>query len=544
MKMIEDMMELFNGTQAEPKAEDAAFEKIATGDPGALHKLSRHLIEERRQLRRELAQAKVAAAKAKAQREKAKAQLEEVLKPPLHPGIVLRTCEGGRLDVAVRGGRQIVAIHPNLASTPLRAGDEVYLDPETGIAVSRGDDDAPRVGRVATVTEHAGDRAMVKGEADEDRMVICDTTVVGEIEVGDRVLISGDVPCVLERLPARRQSSHLLQTAPEISFDDVGGLDDLIEELRQELDLHLFHPELVEAYAIPLMRGMTLVGPPGVGKTLVARALARFLADAAPDTRFMNVAPGSLRGSYYGQTEARIQELFRVARAEPGIVVIFFDELDSFGARGGSPGHEIDDRVMGTLLAEIDGLEQSDRILVIGATNRLELIDDAIVRQGRFGDRIVDIPRPNRAATRAILERLLEPGLPWAEDTSAKAAVAAATSFLHAPVGAAGAVVRVTFSDGTKQDVRARDVVSGALFASSVREAKKAAATRQLNDGPGLNEADVVDALDQALCAEARKLSAVAVARRSLSLPRANEIVGVELPTERSVGAVARLRAA
>lgn len=542
--MIEEVMELLTGAPAEPKAEEAAFEKIAIDDKGALHKLSRHLMEERRQLRRELAQAKVAAAKAKNQREKAMARLEEVLQPPLHPGIVLRACEGGRLDVSVRGGRQIVAVHPNLASTPLRPGDEVYLDPETGVAVSRGDDDAPRVGRVATVAEHSEGRAVVRGEGDEDRLVICDTDVIGEIEVGDRVLISGEVPCVLERLPPRRQSSHLLQTPPEVSFEDVGGLDDLIEDLRQELDLHLFHPELVKSYALPLMRGMTLVGPPGVGKTLVARALARFLADAAPDTRFMNVPPGSLRGSYYGQTEERILELFRVARAEPGIVVIFFDELDSFGARGGSPGHEIDDRVMGTLLAELDGLEQTDGILVIGATNRLELIDDAIVRQGRFGDRIVDIPRPNRAATRAILERLLEPGLPWAEDASPSAAVAAATSFLHAPEGAAGAVVRITFSDGTKQDVRARDVVSGALLAGSVREAKKVAATRQLNEGAGLSEADVIDALDQSLCAEARKLSAVVVARRSLSLPRASEIVGVELPTERSVGAVARLRAA
>jgi proteasome ATPase len=541
--MIEEVMKLLTGGPTEPEEETATFEAIVKKQPAALRQVSRHLMEERRQLRRELAKAKVAEEKAKAQSAKAKAMLEEVLQPPLHPAIVLRACEGGRLDVALQGGRQIVAVHPNLAKTSPRSGDEVYVDPGTGVAVSRGDD-GPRLGRVATVAEYAGDRAMVRGEGDEERMVICDPAVVGEIEVGDRVLISSEVPCVLERLPARRQSSHLLQTAPQVCFDDVGGLDELVEELRQELALQLFHPELVQAYAMPLLRGMTLVGPPGVGKTLVARALARFLADAAPDTRFMNVAPGSLRGSYYGQTETRIQELFRIARAEPGIVVIFFDELDSFGARGGSAGHEIDDRVMGTLLAEIDGLEQADGILVMGATNRLELIDEAILRQGRFGDRIVDIPRPNRGATRAILEGLLAPGLPWAEEVSPEAAIAAATSFLHAPEGAAGPVARLTFTDGAKQDVRARDVVSGALLASSVREAKKAAATRQLEHGPGLCEEDVVDALDRALCAEARKLSAVAVARRSLSLPRANEIVGVEIPTERSVGATAQLRAA
>jgi proteasome-associated ATPase len=541
--MMEEIAKLLGEEPIEPEAEDAAFTKIAAREPRALRQISRHLMGERRQLRVELAKAKVVEEKAKAQSAKAKAMLEQVLQPPLHPAIVLRVCEGGQLDVATHAGRQIVAAHPKLATKALCSGDEVYLDPESGIAVRRGDD-GPRLGRVATVAERMGERVVVRAEGDEDRMVLCDPSLSGEIEVGDRVLISRDVPCVLERLPKRRESGHLLQTAPQVSFEDIGGLDELVEELRQEFELHLFRPELVKAYSMPLMQGMTLVGPPGVGKTLVARAVARFLADAAPDTRFMNVAPGSLRGSFYGQTEGRIQELFRVARAEPGIVVIFFDELDSFGARSATPGHEIDDRVMGTLLAEIDGLVESDGVFVIGATNRLELIDDAILRQGRFGDRIVDIPRPNRAATRAILDILLEAGLPWADDAEPGSAVAAAVSFLHAPEGAAGPLVRVTFPDGAKQDVRARDVVSGALLASSVREAKKAAALRQLHHGPGLREADVIEALDRALGAEARKLSSVVVARRALSLPRAHEIVGVELPAERSIGSAAQLRAA
>jgi proteasome-associated ATPase len=543
IEMMEEVLNLLSGPPAEPDSEAAAVEKIARNKPSALRQLAQHLVSERRQIRSELAQAKVEAAKATERYEKAKATLEEVLLPPLHPAVVMRSCESGRIEVAVAGSRQIVAVHPNLAKASLRSGDEVYIDPDTGIAVSRGDP-GPRVGRVATVSEHLGDRAMVRGDGDEERMVICDTAVVGDVAVGDRLLVSTEVPCALERLPTRRQSSHLLQTPPQTSFDEVGGLDTVVDELCQEVELQLFHPDLVDAYNLPILRGMTLVGPPGVGKTMLARALARFLADAAPDTRFMNVSPGSLRGSYYGQTEARIQEVFRVASAEPGLTVIFFDELDSFGARGGSPGHEIDDRVMGTLLAEIDGLERTDGVFVIGATNRLELIDDAILRPGRFGDRIVEVPRPNRVATRAILEGLLGSALPWADDESPDAAVAAAVSFLHAPEGAAGAVVRLTFSDGASQEVRARDVVSGALLASSVRDAKKSAAARQLQQGPALQGADVVDALDRALCAEARKLSSVAVARRSLSIPRANEIVSVEVPAERGISATARLRAA
>ncbi len=527
----------------EPDLEEAALERILTHKPRALPDVCRRFFNDRRELRGELAKAVVAAEKAQSQGAKAKAALKAITQPPLYPAILLRTCSDGKLDVALRGMRQISAVHPDLAKAALRPGDEVWIDPGTGVAVSRGDA-GPRLGRVATIVERMEGRVVVRGEGDEDRVLLCDPAIVGTIELGDRVLISGEVPCVLERLPARVESSHLLESVPRESFEDVGGLDDLIEELRQELELHLFHEELVAAFELPLMRGMTFVGPPGVGKTLMARALARFLADAAPGTRFMNVPPGSLRGEFYGQTEKRIREIFGVARAAPGIVVMFFDELDSFGARGTNLGHDIDDRVMGTLLAEIDGLEPSDGIFVIGATNRLELIDDAILRQGRFGDRIVDIPRPNRAATSTILGRLLRPGLPWAEEACSEAAVSAAASFLFAPQGGAGAIVAVTFPDGAKQDVRARDVVSGALLASSVREAKKTAAIRQRQGGAGLHEADVVEALDRALVAEARKLSAVVVARRSLSIPRAHEIVSVEVPAERRVSTSAQLRAA
>lgn len=540
--MTEQLKMLLGDEPLEAAEQSTALETLSQ-EPAGLQQLCAQLLGERRALRGKLARQTVAAEKAKAELTKAKAELDAIVQPPLHPGVVLRDCGAGRLEVAGRAGRQIVHVHPELGDAALRPGDEIWLDAQTGVAVARGDD-GPRLGRVTTVAERLGERVVVRGEAEEERVLLCDPALAAQIGVGDRILVSAEVPCVLERLPERRDSVHLLQTPPIASFDDIGGLEGLVDELREELELHLFHPEIVESYALKLMRGMTLVGPPGVGKTLLARAIARFLADAAPDTRFMNVSPGALRGSFYGQTEQRIRELFRAARAAPGIVVMFWDELDSLGARGGSAGHEIDDRVMGTILAELDGVEASDRIFAIGATNRLDLIDDAIVRQGRFGDRIVEVPRPNRAATRAILDRLLAVGLPWCEGSEAASAVAAATSFLHAPRHAGGVVVRVTYADGGGEDVRARDVVSGALLAGSVERAKKVAAARQRAGGPGLREDDVVDALEQALDAEARKLSTLAVARRSLSLPRAHEIVRVDVPTERRVTHGARLRAA
>lgn len=545
--MPDELIQLIQGEDLEPELEAQAFNK-ALGDPKALQLLSRQLMHGRRKLRAELGQAKVAVKRAEKLQANAEERLEGLLLPPLQPAIVLRCCADGRLDVAARGGRQIVAMHPELSSAGLRIGDEVWLDPDSGVAVSRAEG-GPALGRVANVAEVLSDRVIVRTETDEEQLMLCEPELAGTLESGDRVLIAGGVPCVLERLPGERASAHLLREPPAVRFEDIGGLDELIEEVRGELELHLFHPERVAAYQMKLMRGMTLVGPPGVGKTLFASAVARFLADAAPDTLFLNVKPGSLRGSLYGQTEARIRELFAAARRAPGKVVIFFDELDSFGARGSQIGHDLDDRVIGTLLAEIDGIEDSDGIFIIGATNRLDLIDDALIRHGRLGDRIVDIPRPGREATRAILSGLLSDALPWhgAEAGAAEIAeraTAAATSFLHAPEGGAGPILLLTFADGAEQTVRARDLVSGALLASSVERAKKCAVARELEGGVGLQCEDVVDALDQALGAEARKLSDLRVARRALQIPRAGEITRVELPVERQVGALTRLRAA
>ena len=536
---------LLAGEPRDEQAEDRVLRELAKRDPGALFVAAKHFLNERHSLGRQLAKAKVGQAKARAEAAKATKQLEEALLPPLQPGTVLRPLDGGRLDVVVRGGRQIVGMLPELAKQTLRAGDEVWLDPNTGLAVSRGAE-GPRLGRVGVVAEQLDERLVVRGEGDEDTLVLCAPDLAREIEVGDRILYAGEFPCVLERLPRREHNSYLLKTPPPTRFEDIAGLDHVIDEVRVELDLHLFHPDLVADYRMKLMRGMTLVGPPGVGKTLFASAIARHLADVAPETRFMDVPPGSLRGQYYGQTEARIHSLFDAARAAPGLVVMFFDELDHFGARGTSLAHDVDDRVMGTLLAEINGLAAADNVFVIGATNRLELIDEAMVRQGRFGDRIVEISRPNREATRQILKLLLAPDLPWddAGAEPAEAAVVAATSFLFAPAGGAGAIVRVTFADGAQEEVRAPQLVSGALLASSVERAKKAAARRQLEGGARLRVDDVTLALDQALADEARKLSAVSVARRTLSLPRANEITRVEVPPERQLGAFSRLRAA
>jgi proteasome-associated ATPase len=254
------------------------------------------------------------------------------------------------------------------------------------------------------------------------------------------------------------------------------------------------------------------------------------------------VPPGALRGIYYGQTEQRIRELFEVAGEAPGLVVLFFDELDTYGARGTGIGQDIDGRVLGTLLTSINGLDAPANVLIIAATNRLDLCDEALVRTERLGDRVFRIPRPNRDGARQILSKYLRPSLPYrdtaSEDAAAQAARAAAitdgaVSHLYGERAGAAALAKVTFANGQQREVAAREVVTGALLSSAVERAKHAAAARHTGPGDGLTLEDVLEALDDALEAEKEKLRGPLAARRLLDVPDVETIVRVEVAPRR-----------
>ncbi len=510
------------------------------GEPELLPGLCEHLAHHRRQLKAEAVQLREELAGTRA-------ALERLHAPPLHPAMVLSTREDQRVEILLGERRQIIVVAPELDLGSMRGGDEVLVNSDlTAVVFHLGP--AGRTGTVGTVGELADEGVVIRGTADEEIVAACTAELAGQLAVGDRVVLARGYPCVIHRLPEKTESGYELEAPPAVTFQEIGGLDAITGEIRRDLDLHFIHRDRVVAYGLELPGGMIFVGPPGVGKTLVAGAIARYLEKFAGDAKFLHVAPGMFRSCWYGSTEANIRRLFATARKYPGIVVIFLDELDTFGARGVGIGQDIDGRVLNTLLTELDGLGSTKNVLCIGATNRLDLCDAALIRAIRMGERIYHIPRPGRAATRQILSKYLTEDLPYADRESgiggASYLLEVASTYLHAPEGGAPPIATATFQDGSTQEIRPADVLSGALLASAVGRAKHAAAYRHLDGGTGIATEDLLEALDEALTAEARKLERPHVAVQTLDIPRADEIVRMQVAPERRLRRHRYLRAA
>jgi proteasome-associated ATPase len=448
-----------------PGDEKQVLELLASTEPESLLLMCQVFVNQRHLARQQLEKANKACTKAEA-------ALEKLRQPPWIPATVVAVGEGGRLDVFGANRRQIVTALPEVQTDALRCGDEVYLDHELSLVVGRGQASL-RSGLVGTVSEVADGRVLMRGPGDEEMTAFCDPERLESLEPGDRVLYTREVPCVIERLPERRQSRHVLETPMPTRFDQIGGHEELLAEIKRDLDLSLIHREEVADYHLKPLRGITFVGAPGVGKTMIAGAISHYVSEARPDTKFLHIKPGALRGCYYGESERSIRELFALIKSAPAI----------------------DGRVLGALLAEIDGLESADNLMCIGATNRIDLCDPALVRQQRFGDRIYELPRPGREATRRILEIYLTPDLPVAngangangegghdgEDGERVCAglIDALTSYLHAPRGSSGNLATATLANSDQHEVTASEVLSGALLASAVEKAKRVAAMRR-----------------------------------------------------------------
>jgi len=520
---------------------EAATDKVAETVPDPvvlereLEELRRRLVDTPRQISRLEAEARDAnreLARANARNQKLnttletardriavlREEVEKLSQPPSAYGTVLQVNEDGSVDVHSGGRKMRVGVLPDLADG-IDAGQEVVLNDSMSVVMARRHD---QTGEVFTVKEllSGGRRALVVGRGDEERVVELATELVGTgLHSGDSVMVDPRSGLLLELLPRPEVEDLVLEEVPDVSYEDVGGLDAQIEQIVDAVELPFLHQDLFAEYDLPAPKGILLYGPPGCGKTLIAKAVANSLAgkvsevsgDDEARSYFLNIKGPELLNKYVGETERQIRLVFQRARekSEQGWpVIVFFDEMESlFRTRGTGISSDIESTIVPQLLAEIDGVETLRNVIVIGASNREDLIDPAILRPGRL-DVKIKIERPDETAAAAIFSRYLVGDLPIDEDLVAttgggdrnKAALAMIDETVAEMYGdeEQNRFLEVTYQNGDKEVLYFRDFASGAMVENIVRRAKKLAIKRQLAGGPkGIRTEDMVQSVRQ-----------------------------------------------
>ena len=435
-------------------------------------------------------------------------EVEKLTQPPSAYGVIVGKNDDGTVDVLTSGRKMRVSLHPDIDHDEVDRGSEVVLNESFNVVQAR----RPEItGEVVTIKELLDDgvRALVVGRADEERVCeLADALRGVHLRSGDSMRLDTRSNMLLEKLPRTEVEDLLLEEVPDISYSDIGGLHDPTEQIADAVELPFLYGDLFAEHQLPAPKGILLYGPPGCGKTLIAKAVANSLAKKVAEktggekgrSYFINIKGPELLNKYVGETERQIRLVFQRARekSEEGWpVIVFFDEMDSmFRTRGSGISSDMESTIVPQLLAEIDGVEGLRNVIVIGATNREDLIDPAILRPGRL-DVKIKIERPNDVAARQIFAQYLTDEIPIAAGANVPQMIEQTVEAMYR-TDAANQFLEVTYQNGDKETLYYKDFSSGAMIENIVRRAKKLAIKRVIAGGErGVGLQDLLDSIRQ-----------------------------------------------
>ncbi len=499
--------------------EVALLRRRLTNAPRQVKILEEKLLEAKGDLARALTQNEKLVATLKAERERIEGLREEVEKlsqPPASFGVFLGRNEDGTADVFTAGRKMRVNVAPELDLDRLVRGAEVILNEALNVVDVLEPD---RAGEVMHVKDRLDDdRVIVVGRADEEMVVTLSAGLRAEpqIRAGDPLLVDPRSGVALEKLPKEEVEELVLEEVPDVSYEDIGGLEAQIEAIRDAVELPFLYAELFQEHQLEAPKGVLLYGPPGCGKTLIAKAVAKSLADKVRErtgrqdahSYFLNIKGPELLNKYVGETERQIRQIFQRAkeRSEEGLpVIVFFDEMDSiFRTRGSGISSDVESTIVPQLLSELDGVETLKNVIVIGASNREDLIDPAILRPGRL-DVKIKIERPNAAQAADIMSKYLNERVPIHPEEVRRAGGDVRTAvarMIQQTVDRMYATtdenrfLEVTYASGDREILYFKDFNSGAMIENIVRRAKKEAIKRFLSTGEkGIRSEDLFRAI-------------------------------------------------
>jgi len=456
----------------------------------------------------------------RAQIEALKEEVEKLSLPPNPYGFFSSVNDDGSINIYVSGRKMKVHVHPDIDASTLELGQELVLNEAYNVVEVKGFQVQGEVVNVKEILEDG--RAIVTLHADEERVVrLTDRLMRAELRTGDHVLLDTRSGYLLEQLPKSEAEELVIEEVPDVDYSKIGGLKEQIEEIRDAVELPFLHPDLFQDYQLLPPKGILLYGPPGCGKTLIAKAVANAIAQKVGEQKgevgdkqirsyFLHIKGPELLNKYVGESERKIREIFQKAKekADKGVpVIIFFDEMDSlFRTRGAGISSDVESTIVPQFLAEIDGVERLRNVIVIGATNRQDLIDPAVLRPGRL-DVKIRVDRPDRDEARDIFTKYLTADLPFsrevfkAEGEAPEAAVGRLIETVVDDMYATGdenRFLEVTYANGEREICYFKDFASGAMIQGIVARAKKYAIKRAIDTGErGIRLEDLKAAIRQ-----------------------------------------------